>query len=253
MNARLYDPAIGRFLSADTFVPDPSLSQSYNRYSYVLNNPMKYNDPTGHFWQIVVGLAMLITSQTFADPAIQQIGAIVGTAFMGFGAAGIFGTETVGAVMASGASTSFTTSYIMTGDFGEAMQAGVLGGLSAGVTYGIAHGEGSVFNADTGSLKGALPLAHGVAQGGFHTLRGGSFKQGFISGVIGKLGGGIVHDGDKTLTLQEAGGMVIVSGIAAAASGANSRDAVMRSTVSVITIYLYNDVMIQKERAKKEE
>ena len=81
-----------------------------------------------------------------------------------------------------------------------------------------------------------------MAQGGFHTLRGSSFKQGFISGVIGKLRGSIVHDGDKTLTLQEAGGMVIVSGISAAAIGANSRDAVMRSAVSVITIYLYNEM-----------
>ncbi|MEF1257215.1 hypothetical protein, partial [Vibrio sp. M260112] len=74
-----------------------------------------------------------------------------------------------------------------------------------------------------------------------HELQGGSFKQGFISGVIGKLGGGIVHANVQTQTLQ-AGGMIIVSGIAAAASGANSRDAVMRSAVSVITVYLYNDI-----------
>ncbi len=102
----------------------------------------------------------------------------------------------------------------------------------------------------TSPFGAALPVAHGVVQGGFHELQGGSFKQGFISGVIGKLGGGIVHDGDKTLTLQEAGGMIIVSGIAAAASGANSRDAVMRSAMSVITIYLYNDALSFKDKMK---
>lgn len=46
--ARFYDPDIGRFISADTIVPNPANPQSLNRYSYVLNNPMKYVDPTGH-------------------------------------------------------------------------------------------------------------------------------------------------------------------------------------------------------------
>ena len=48
-NARYYDPQIGRFVSADTVVPDPSDPQNLNRYSYVLNNPLKYTDPSGHF------------------------------------------------------------------------------------------------------------------------------------------------------------------------------------------------------------
>ena len=49
MNARWYDPYINRFLSADTIVPDPTNPQSYNRYSYVYNNPINSIDPTGHF------------------------------------------------------------------------------------------------------------------------------------------------------------------------------------------------------------
>jgi RHS repeat-associated protein len=47
MNGRLYDPILGRFLSPDPYIADPSFTQSYNRYSYVLNNPLKNNDPTG--------------------------------------------------------------------------------------------------------------------------------------------------------------------------------------------------------------
>jgi RHS repeat-associated protein len=46
--ARYYDPVIGRFIQADTIVPDPGDPQSLNRYSYVLNNPVKYRDPSGH-------------------------------------------------------------------------------------------------------------------------------------------------------------------------------------------------------------
>jgi RHS repeat-associated protein len=47
MNGRLYDPVVGRFLSPDPFITDPSFSQSYNRYSYALNNPLKFTDPSG--------------------------------------------------------------------------------------------------------------------------------------------------------------------------------------------------------------
>jgi len=47
-NARYYDPGIGRFISADTLVPNPYNSQSFNRYMYVLGNPIRYNDPSGH-------------------------------------------------------------------------------------------------------------------------------------------------------------------------------------------------------------
>ncbi len=46
--ARYYDPTIGRFISPDTIVPGPTNPQSFNRYSYCLNNPLKYIDPSGN-------------------------------------------------------------------------------------------------------------------------------------------------------------------------------------------------------------
>ncbi|MDY7077863.1 MAG: RHS repeat-associated core domain-containing protein [Chloroflexota bacterium] len=48
-HARYYDAAIGRFVSADTIVPEPGNPQSLNRYSYVLGNPLKYTDPSGYY------------------------------------------------------------------------------------------------------------------------------------------------------------------------------------------------------------
>jgi len=66
MNGRIYDPAIGMFLSPDPILQDPGNTQNYNRYSYVLNNPLKYTDPTGlSFWddlgsgfQLLLGIAL---------------------------------------------------------------------------------------------------------------------------------------------------------------------------------------------------
>ncbi len=49
MNGRLYDPLIGRFMSADPFIQHPDDLQSFNRYAYVLNNPLAYTDPSGYF------------------------------------------------------------------------------------------------------------------------------------------------------------------------------------------------------------
>ncbi|MBV6401908.1 MAG: hypothetical protein CNIPEHKO_02211 [Anaerolineales bacterium] len=46
--SRFYSPKLGRFLSADSLVPNPFNPQDYNRYSYVRNNPVRYTDPSGH-------------------------------------------------------------------------------------------------------------------------------------------------------------------------------------------------------------
>jgi RHS repeat-associated protein len=47
-NARLYDPTLGRFLSPDDTIPEPTDMQSFNRFSYVRNRPLSVTDPTGH-------------------------------------------------------------------------------------------------------------------------------------------------------------------------------------------------------------
>jgi RHS repeat-associated protein len=54
--ARYYDSSLGRFLSADTIVPQAGNPQALNRYSYVNNNPLKYIDPSGHCWGFASGL-----------------------------------------------------------------------------------------------------------------------------------------------------------------------------------------------------
>lgn len=49
MNARLYDPKLGRFLTADTVIPSIENLEAFNRYTYVYNNPLSLTDPSGHY------------------------------------------------------------------------------------------------------------------------------------------------------------------------------------------------------------
>ena len=57
--ARWYDPALGRFNQADTIIPKAENPQSWDRYSYVKNNPISYNDPSGHC-ELVCVLAIIM-------------------------------------------------------------------------------------------------------------------------------------------------------------------------------------------------
>lgn len=75
-SARYYDPTIGRFLSPDTEIPSFMNAQSLNRYSYVLNNPLKYTDPTGH-WPSLKSIGKAVAS---AARVVSRNVAVVQTA-----------------------------------------------------------------------------------------------------------------------------------------------------------------------------
>jgi len=73
MNGRIYDPVIGRFLSADPYIQSPDNSQGLNRYSYAWNNPLIHIDPSGYnnetfgkifFGIIITAVAAVITIGT---------------------------------------------------------------------------------------------------------------------------------------------------------------------------------------------
>ena len=53
MGGRIYDPTIARFLNPDPFVQEQKNIQNFNKYSYVLNNPYGFTDPTGYFFNSV--------------------------------------------------------------------------------------------------------------------------------------------------------------------------------------------------------
>ncbi len=93
MNGRMYDPVVGRFLSADPYIQMPEYSQNYNRYSYCLNNPLKFTDPSGEICLIddliVGGIAFAggylytgITTGDFGKDALKTGAIWAGTALI---------------------------------------------------------------------------------------------------------------------------------------------------------------------------
>ncbi len=84
-NARYYDPVLGRFAQADTIVPEPGNPQALNRYSYVLNNPLRFIDDSGEIAIDIVGggggggsagMAVVMLISGIAQTTGQQISAL---------------------------------------------------------------------------------------------------------------------------------------------------------------------------------
>lgn len=185
MNARLYDPTLGRFLSADIYIQAPNNSQSHNRYIYVLNNPLKYTDPSGHFWWFVVGaIISAVVAVVVDNPIVRMIAVIAAAAFTGGAALGIMGTTfaaaTLPQLMLAGAAAGFVSGGLSTGTWDGAFKGAVWGAISAAVAFGVK----SVF--DPGLFR---HVGHGFSQGVMSELRGGDFKSGFIGGFVGRAAG----------------------------------------------------------------
>ncbi|MDR0828845.1 MAG: FG-GAP-like repeat-containing protein [Prevotellaceae bacterium] len=117
MNGRIYDPTLARFLSPDPYVQAPDFSQGFNRYSYCLNNPFKYTDPTGEkWWHWLLGAAFLGVPM-LVDPAST----IAGISTIGM-ATYTMATATSAAVSFTMSAVDFTTIFwgtLFTGDTQE--------------------------------------------------------------------------------------------------------------------------------------
>ncbi len=119
MNGRFYDPRLGRFLSPDSYVQLPDFSQNFNRYSYCLNNPLVYTDPSGYWFgiddAIAAGLGFVvgyvsygIATGNFGWKAVAAggVGAVV--AWVGWNTMGA-GNVALAATGGAGSATSFTS------------------------------------------------------------------------------------------------------------------------------------------------
>ncbi|QOG04745.1 RHS repeat domain-containing protein [Flavobacterium sp. MDT1-60] len=122
MNGRLYDPKLHRFLQPDNYVQDPGNTQNYNRYGYVLNNPLKYTDPSGEFKinlnDIIAGVAIAVGTVLSATGVWAPVGAVlIGAGVAHFGAAYAEYTKT-GDWNAASNNAGISFSATVTTDFG---------------------------------------------------------------------------------------------------------------------------------------
>ena len=218
MNGRLYDPSIGRFFSPDKYVQMPDFSQNFNRYSYCLNNPLKYTDPSGEiFWLApiitgaLIGAAMSGVAYTVTSFAMGNwngsdflkslgLGAFSGALAGGIGlAGGALGfsattTNSAGYQLVSQAANSLITDAV----FGNNVSLSDVGGSVVGALVGSVL---PIYTAKPGSaLKNFIGetlhnTARGIITGGLQgttksIIEGNPhyLSQGVIGGAIGGVG-----------------------------------------------------------------
>ncbi|MBE7538020.1 MAG: RHS repeat-associated core domain-containing protein [Opitutaceae bacterium] len=197
MNGRIYDPVVGRFMTADPFVGDANDGQEYNRYSYVANNPLGGTDPSGFFSlkDAVKIVAIVVASYFTAGLAVYAVGASSGatlaSSFAALSGSSGFSLTFAGAVSAgagAGFGSGFAGSLLNGGSIGDAFKAGVIGGVAGGITGGLTHGIGQLAHAgDLGYFGHAG--AHGVVHGAAAEATGGEFRHGFYSGFFSAAAG----------------------------------------------------------------
>ena len=147
MKGRLYDPVIGRFFSPDNYIQLPDFTQNYNRYSYCLNNPLKYVDPSGEFFWIPVVVGAAIGMVQGAITASQNANSV--GEWFGY----IFGGGVIGAL-----------SGLAGAGIGQALAMAGIGGVVGGGIAGAA----------TGAISG---FSNGLA---FSLISGDSFEQAIL-------------------------------------------------------------------------
>lgn len=204
MNGRVYDPYMSTFLSPDNYIQCPDNSQNFNRYAYCLNNPLRYTDPSGEFWHIIIGAviggtANLIANLDNCDGPWEYItafavGAGAGALTAATGGAGASVLAVAGVSAVGGAATAATNSVIaQTGEnfagigyiSGKQVLAdAIVGGVSSfagGVVGGYAsqHIGSVVIN----GLNIASPVVKGVVSGAVGGLAGG-YAGGYVGGYL---------------------------------------------------------------------
>ena len=196
MNGRVYDPILGRFISADPFVQSPGDSQSYNRYSYCSNNPLNATDPSGYSWfsswcsknygVLNFGPGYLVSPKVFNRYGPQAEAIAIAAVFS------YCGLPEVGAAV-GGFEQGFNGSLLNGGSIGDSFRSGVVGAAEGWVLGAASEGVGDAFGPVGNSLWTEIgrATAHGLVGGFMSEFDGGDYNHGFWAGFAGSIGGSV--------------------------------------------------------------
>ncbi|SEH28909.1 polymorphic toxin type 23 domain-containing protein [Chryseobacterium culicis] len=204
MNGRMYDPKLHTFLSVDNFIQDSFNSQNYNRFGYVLNNPLMFIDQGGEFAWVLVYVGAIIGA---VMGATSYIGHAIQTGNWNWGQFGlsILGGAVSGAIMGAldgGASSALTwgaiAGYAATGLVSGLMPSYSMdlgGGFGFSVSPSIAFGKGFSVGASfsVSYRKGDFGIAagFGVSYKISHAgsgLSGWEYRKSIMAGTLGTEG-----------------------------------------------------------------
>jgi len=210
MNGRVYDPELGRFLSADPHIQDVTNGQALNRYSYVLNNPLSFTDPSGFFFQSLfkaighaVGAVFRAIGRVFSALLKSSIfRSIVQIAACTFGGPPGCAAAAAGLTLASG------------GSIQDAFMAAAFSVASAYI-----YTEVGDFLDGAGAFEQVA--THGVVGGALEVAQGGEFHTGFVTGAIGKASS-LATESTELGSIPGGEGKFIRTAIAATAGGTAS-------------------------------
>ena len=184
MNGRIYDPALARFLQADPVVQFPADLQSWNRYSYVMNNPLAFTDPTGHFIGPLAAFAARTLVAHLAHRHLFSQVPLLGAA------TGIYvcSQSIVGCV-----DFAAHSAYAQTGSLGAALRAGAVQGISAAAFSAVGSGPLGYAPGDGAGQLLLNAVANGLVGGVMHELQGGRFGHGFLASGASALAKPAIH------------------------------------------------------------
>jgi RHS repeat-associated protein len=204
MNGRLYDPSIGRFVSADPTLQMPLFTQNYDRYSYVVDNPLRYIDPNGYdLWDVIT--TPFKKAFQWAEKNWKTIVIVVVAVVITVASYGTLGPVAAG--MLAGAAAGALGAWFYGGNvFEGAFVGAVFGGLSAGFGEGLGGAVSAEFGETAGTVAGSA--GRGLISGMQSEYYGGGFWQGFASGAVSQaLSGYASHL--PTYALRTVGAFII--------------------------------------------
>jgi RHS repeat-associated protein len=236
LNGRIYDPLMGRMMSADPTIPDPLNAQSWNRYSYVGNDPLTFTDPSGFSWlsNFFHDIARFFRS-VFANPIVRAIVQIA--------IAVILTPEnpTALAVFLAAAASAAIVTGLSGGKLSAILKSAIIAGVTAVAFFEV--GEITGHTPQFGTPAYAENVAGHAAVGCLSAVAsGGRCEAGAISAGAGSAAAPLVNDifphpttnlGDRIGGTAVSG---VVGGLASLAGGGKFEDGAVTAAFG----YLYN-------------